>query len=163
MGVRRSVASAGDGPPCRHLHLLLVDHHLHLRFLTSSALQMRSQASRILTEHVHIRPAILRKAAAFYATAILGRSTSSPHHEPTAAERAAGVAATADTRPLLGVARARDRQDTERRRSDHQAGGVLSDYRRVASAASGRPDLRGDRFTVVRRRAHRGARLRIRS
>ena len=65
---------------------------------------MRSQASRILTEHVHIRPAILRKAAAFYATAILGRSTSSPHHAPTAAERAAGVAAgAADTRPLLGV------------------------------------------------------------
>ena len=65
---------------------------------------MRSQASRILTEHVHIRPSILRKAATFYATAILGRSTSSQHHEPTAAERAAGVAAgAADTRPLLGV------------------------------------------------------------
>ena len=64
---------------------------------------MRSQASRILTEHVHIRPAILRKAAAFYATAILGRSTSSSHHEPTAAKRAAGVAAgAADTRPLPG-------------------------------------------------------------
>ena len=83
---------------------LLVDHHHLTHRPPLPPLQMRSQASRILTEHVHIRPAILRKAATFYATAILGRSTSSLHHEPTAAERAAGVAAgAADTRPLLGV------------------------------------------------------------